>query len=68
MIKLKDILNEDSFHEGEPIVYKGRNYFVGPTKGFKQIFVFHDKKLSDIVKINGKTLMVRVSDIDYKLK
>ena len=43
MIKLKDILNEET---GERISYKGRNYFVGPTKVFKQVFVFQDKELT----------------------
>ena len=65
MIKLKSLIKEE---KSEPIIYKGKSYFIGSTKGNKQVFVFKDKELKNPVKISGKTLMIRVSDIDYKLK
>jgi len=65
MIKLTHLIKEVN---GEPIIYKDKTYYIGSVDGNTQVFVFQDKGLNKNVKINGRTLMIKVSDIDYKLK
>jgi len=49
------------------IQYKNKSYYTEDLTDKKKVFLFHDKDLTKLAKVNGKTLMVRVNEIEEHL-
>lgn len=69
MIRLKNLLNEDSVKSTE-ITWNGKKYYVqSDYRGLKNIFAFEDPELKKVAKHpKGGTLIFSVQDIEYSLK
>lgn len=50
------------------ILYKNKKYYTQDIADNEKLFLFNDKDLSEVAKVNGQTLMVRVEDIQEKLQ
>ena len=76
MIKLKNIISEaftvgnSKPKESTPITYNRKTYYIPKDYGNnKKLFVFTDPELKKVAKHpNGGTLVINVSDIEYRLK
>ncbi len=47
--------------------YKGNSYWIEDPIDKLKVFVYKDKELTQLVKINGKTLMFKTKELEDKL-
>jgi hypothetical protein len=53
-----------NINESQTIIFKDRKYYIENPKGKEKVFAFSDPELKQIVKINNKTLMFNIKDLE----
>jgi hypothetical protein len=64
---IKDGIPSLNINESQSVMFKNKKYYIENPEGKEKVFAFLDPELKQIAKINNKTLMFNVKDLDDNL-